>query len=129
MTIGELLRRLAPLDGAETFVIPDERYPYLTGTWDSYRGFYDELMLVGGKTDEGYNTVGALEALLNSALRTGTMTGYKGGEYPITRHTRVWLAEYGESNGAVVGAPVHLGGTLYLLIAAPEADFVHEDGT
>ncbi len=128
MTIGDLLRRLAPLDPDEPLVIPHNRWPYLAGTWGSYRGYYDELMLEGERRDCGHNTVGGLRALLESALRAGTMTGYKGGEYPIRRYTRVWLGEYGDSDGAVVGAPMRLGDRWYLLVAPPDAgDNVAED--
>lgn len=77
----------------------------------SYRGYYEDLALGWAPTgrdalDHGLSetahiTVGALLILLKCALGE-TFTGYKGGDYTMTRGTTVWVANYGEASGTSV---------------------------
>ncbi len=55
----------------------------------SYRGFYAHLAI-----EPGESTVGELLSNLEAAVGS-TFTGYKGGEYVMSRKTPMWLAEYG----------------------------------
>lgn len=76
---------------------------------DSYRGYYDQLAL-GWIADEydakergALATVGELLADLKAAIGK-TFTGYKGGEFVMSRDTMLWVANCGRSDGtAVVG--------------------------
>lgn len=103
MTIGALITRLRELSPST-----DVRYVF-GGCPDlrvaSYRGYYDEAAL--GWQGGDYGTEGVLAHDLAKALETqiGTvMTGWKGGEYPITRETPVWCDNAGNfSSCAVVG--------------------------
>ena len=75
----------------------------ITGDWYSWRGSYDYIaieFLQGGKN---YSTVENLKDVLNSALNTGKMHGYKGGEYNIDYDTPlVFTTDYRDSFGLEV---------------------------
>ena len=121
MTVGALLDALAKLDPDTSFTITDSVMPYLDGDWYSYRGYYDELALQYSNVDKGFNTVGALRRILQAALG-GTLYGYKGGEYTVTKWTRVWIATWGAADGRTVGRPIELHGQWYLPVAEHDGD-------
>ncbi|MFC8723688.1 hypothetical protein, partial [Streptomyces bacillaris] len=87
MTLDELINALYEQDRA--LVLPRG-----FNTPHSYRGFYDEIAF---EPTENV-TVGEMLADALSA-RGETYTGYKGGEYTMTRHTPCWLALQGSSGG------------------------------
>ena len=72
----------------------------------SYRGYYEDLAIeMTGDGDRP--TVASLGVMLEAAVNQ-RFTGYKGGDFTMTRHTRVWLSNYGECTGAlVVGVTEH----------------------
>lgn len=85
MTFGQLIGRLAQLP-------PDT--PIAAGDPDSYRGYYSDIAL--DPTEE--STAG--ELLLECREMMGwTMTGYKGGEYPVHENVPVWVSPYGTCSG------------------------------
>jgi hypothetical protein len=107
MTLGGLMDALA-------LVQPDMGVEFerggAPGTFDSYRGYYDQLAL---GTSAVPVTTGEL---LDECRRANgaTMTGYKGGDYLMGRDTWLNRAEYGACGSKIVGAKVS-GGTLVLL--------------
>lgn len=94
LTIGRLQTKLAGYDEDRTVRVAG-RYPWLSGRWGSYRGYYEDMALEPAEADAGENTVGALRATLADALGQ-TLYGYKGGEYTVTPDTLLWIAEWGD---------------------------------
>lgn len=91
MTLGELIKALESADPARVvprgFSIPD-----------SYRGYYDQVAFRPAENV----TIGSMLAYAREALGS-TYTGYKGGEFLMTEYTDVWIADYGESGGDLIG--------------------------
>jgi hypothetical protein len=61
-------------------------------TLASYRGYYDQLA-IGFRNDPVRTVASLLEEL--RAADGKVFVGYKGGDYTMTRRTRVWVANYG----------------------------------
>lgn len=93
LTIGETLEKLYAFNGEEKITLTNGKF--LDGTFDSYRGYYEDLAIGFSSDDKGFNTVGGLKDVLTKALDDGEMYGYKGGEYSIMDSTLVWLGNYG----------------------------------
>jgi hypothetical protein len=82
MTLGELISRLKELGETEVdgFENPD-----------SYRGYYSDLAFVPtGKKAKASELLAIAQECLGKEF-----TGYKGGEYTMTKVTPVWLGFYG----------------------------------
>jgi len=107
LTLGEIILKCEAIaakgsklsDGSEPHVVYDFEYLYPTKI-DSWRGSYEELAL---SFDGGRNSLALSDfiSLLKTAL-DNTFTGYKGGEYTMSRHTPVWVANYGNSGSTAV---------------------------
>lgn len=100
MTLGKLdkmLRRYMP----DAPIILSSGV-HLTGEFDSYRGYYEDLALEFSVEDPGQKvlTVQQLRNVIQNALVQGEMEGYKGEEYSITEETLVWTAHYGTTQGS-----------------------------
>lgn len=109
MRLGELIDALKRQDQAEAV-----KYDFVhhgPTTLASYRGYYEDLAL--GYDEKGnYPTVAELITRLESAIGE-VFTGWKGGDYTMTRDTPVWVANPGESGSTViVGVEKHLYVTL-----------------
>ena len=65
----------------------------------SYRGYYDQLA-IGVAMDAWPKPVRSLVTELESAVGK-TFTGYKGGEFVMTRETAVWFSNYGCTSDCV----------------------------
>ncbi len=65
------------------------------GSIGSYRGYHDELRIEPNGREP--QTVADVLKDLRRFGKSG-ITGYKGGDYPVTDRTGVWVAEYGESS-------------------------------
>jgi hypothetical protein len=63
------------------------------GEMGSYRGYHDELRIEPNGRDP--KTVADVLKTLRRFRKSG-ITGYKGGDFPVTDRTGVWIAEYGE---------------------------------
>lgn len=63
---------------------------------DSYRGFYDQLALGYDDDHQAQMTVGELLGEMRQAVGR-IYTGYKGGDYMMSRETPVWAANYGRA--------------------------------
>lgn len=67
---------------------------------DSWRGIYKELAL--GFSNKGNPMkLSAFIEMLKDAIDK-TFEGYKGGDYTMSRHTPVWVANYGNSGSTAV---------------------------
>lgn len=85
MTFGELIERLGQLP-------PDT--PIAAGDPNSYRGYYSDIAL----DPTEISTAGELLAKCREMMGR-TMTGYKGGEFPVHENVPVWVSPYGECSG------------------------------
>lgn len=95
ITIGEMIKQLELLPSDKTIQY-DFCYFAPNGEFDSYRGYYKDAY-IGYSKDESC-TCGELLQVLKYNLGT-TMYGYKGGEYPVTEETLLWVSEYGRASG------------------------------
>lgn len=93
LTLGELLDHVATLPH-------DARLPF-SSVWDSYRGYYDHVAFEPLVADDARPAASHMYKVITEAIGT-TMHGYKGGQYPVTRDTAVFIAPYGET-GSFLG--------------------------
>ena len=75
------------------------------GDPQSYRGYYDRMAFA---TVSEPVMAGSLLALCEEQLG-GTLYGYKGGEYPITRGTLLHAAEWGDTGLEICGIEMREG--------------------
>jgi len=74
---------------------------YLEKSWHSDRGDYYNLAIsISDKVE--YLSVLDIKNILTDALNTGVMKGYKGGEFPITNNTLLYVRNYGEVGFGIV---------------------------
>jgi hypothetical protein len=108
LTLGEVISKCEAIakrkyklhDGSEPGVRFDLEYLKPTGI-DSWRGSYDELALEFGTEGREPPLSEFIEMLKEADGKT--YTGYKGGDYTMSRHTPVWVANYGNiGNTAVI---------------------------
>lgn len=118
LTIEELLEKLDKYDDDKVFKFSNGKF--FNGDFDSYRGYYKDLCIGYSDEDQGFNTVGKLKEVLSKALKQGVMYGYKGGEYPITLKTLVWLSNYREVSDYMIVDVLELEGQLYIIIKEEE---------
>lgn len=109
LTLDKLIKVIEDLDDRSIPVVVD--YDHTTGidSVDSYRGYYADLSLLPTKT---VSTADRLYVMLKSAYGS-TFEGYKGGDFVMDGDTPLWVAAYGNTGPAVIGAYVD-GGKLIL---------------
>lgn len=101
LNVGELIAELKKHKQSGFLEIDNSPVLLTPSGVDSYRGYYEQLAIEVSVS--GSMTVGTLVELLTSRIGT-TMTGYKGGQYPISNDTPVWISNYGEcSHSRVTG--------------------------
>ena len=86
MTLGQLIERLKD-ENPKKILRLGFRNPH------SYRGYYDQLAF------EPKQLIMVEDMLKDAQSALGkTFEGYKGGEFKMSEHTDVWLAEYGNTS-------------------------------
>lgn len=113
-TLGSLIQALSRIDAEEDAAVRFD-FGYMHPTLDigSYRGFYDHLALDYDR--DGVDvTRKQLINLLEGAINK-TYTGYKGGEYTMTRETPVWVDHYSDASGTAIVAVERIYDTLVML--------------
>jgi hypothetical protein len=112
MTLGEIILKLDPVVKNQKNVIAqykgeatvkfDFEYFFPTAI-DSWRGSYEELALNICASDSKNEpmTVSCFLQMLKDTVGK-TLEGYKGGDYLMTKHTPVWVANYGNSGNTAV---------------------------
>ena len=95
LTLGELIDKLSPHEG-KNLTVPFKDL-------DSYRGYYCDLSAEPGESP--------LDEFLDKARKAigSTFTGYKGGDYVMTKNTPLWVAEYGCTGSALIDVKVEDG--------------------
>ena len=98
--IGELVALLRAADQSKrVFATVNGRVFGVSAEVGSYRGYYDQLAIEPGEEA----TAGQLADRLSDAVGE-TFTGYKGGDFAMSRNTSVWVADYGTCPGWAVTA-------------------------
>jgi hypothetical protein len=112
LTLGEMILKLEPIVSrqkeiikkykAEAMVRFDFEYLFPTAI-DSWRGSYAELALnfCDGEGNDKQMTVSEFLRMLKETIGK-TLTGYKGGDFLMTKHTPVWVANYSRSGNTAV---------------------------
>lgn len=107
MRLGDLIDTLEALPPTYDVKFDDGTIPHKFHSW---RGVYAELTLSRNVYGEPERM--SVRRLLGLAKKAdgGTFTGYKGGEYQMSRHTPVWADKYGEyQRRGLMGARVQDG--------------------
>jgi hypothetical protein len=107
LTLGEIITKCETCaaleyklhDGSEPSVVFDFEYIHPTGL-RSWRGAYPELALSFQSEGDEMKLSTFIEMLKDAIGRT--FEGYKGGDFTMSRHTPVWVANYGNSGRTAV---------------------------
>ncbi len=107
LTLGEIISKCEAIADLDYKCSDDEGptvtfdFEYIRPTGiDSWRGIYAELALgFSSKCDEMPLSI-FIELLKDAEGKT--FTGYKGGDFTMSRHTPVWVANYGNSGNTAV---------------------------
>lgn len=109
LTLGDIISKCQEIKnrdykqtgGEEPFVRFDFEYLFPTKV-DSWRGAYCELAL-NFETEGAELSLSQFIKLLEDTV-DNVFTGYKGGDFKMTKQTPVWVANYGNSGStAIVG--------------------------
>jgi hypothetical protein len=121
LTLDSFLRQIAkaPCDLPVAIQHATEGVVYPAGRLHSYRGYYEDLALDYDDTSHGI-TVKDLQTNLLDAYGT-EMSGYKGGTYPITARTWLWIDHY-DTYAAVYPTGLTVEPTCVFIDTASEYD-------
>lgn len=115
MRLGELIRQLKTFD--PTWRIRYSFARFVPDGIDSYRGSYDQLALGwkeprelkdGEEWGDHMPKVGEILKLCEDTIGK-TLEGYKGGWFPMSEKTVVWVANWGDCHDTGIAA-LHEGG-------------------
>lgn len=106
LTLGGLIARLSEADPELPVRFDNGSNP---GEFDSYRGYYSDLMIQPG----AICTVADLLARAKAAVGE-TFEGYKGGDFRMGNDTPLWCSTYGCTGPAIMDA-VDSGGEVVLV--------------
>jgi hypothetical protein len=119
MNLGELIDALERADSKSSVSFDFCRcMPTAFGSW---RGIYSELALgwVGQYDATSCNSVGDL--LSAARLADGaTFTGYKGGQFVMSRETQIWIDNYGEYTSTRLAGVADSGSHVTLITSHDE---------
>ncbi len=114
LTLGEIISKLEAIinsseyqerieeGNAEPTMVYDFEYFYPTEIY-SWRGSYSELALDICSSENEASQMKITDFLKMLKKTIGEkFTGYKGGEFTMSRHTPVWVANYGNSGNTGV---------------------------
>ena len=110
--LGNLIEDLSKYpENANVSIEPFELYPV---GFDSYRGYYCDLSI--DYTLDGYKGLNCGQLLEEAKKSVGkTFTGYKGGDFKMTKNSVIWLAPYGRSTDVMLtGVKDRFGDGSYL---------------
>ena len=109
LTLSGLIAALEAVPAQCVVQYADGRSP---GEPMSYRGYYSDLCFA-----DAPDTVVAKDFLKTAGNALGkTFTGYKGGDFTMTRSTPLWRSEYGHSSGhATISTTLRSAGVLELV--------------
>lgn len=119
-TLGEIILKLESIiiDEEEPNVIYDFCGLYPTDI-DSWRGSYAELALNFGDEEKQPMKLSEFLHMLKSTIGK-IFEGYKGGEYTMSRHTPVWVDNWGRSTETAIVDVVSNGCQVILITGIRE---------
>jgi hypothetical protein len=99
ITIGKFIELLEKQD--KNYSITFDFCDFVPTSFDSYRGFYEQLAL--GYSDD-HSQKATVATLLEKArvAQYQTYTGYKGGSYQMTPETPLWCDNWGRSTSTAI---------------------------
>lgn len=122
-SLGQLIDGLRALPGDALVGIDTGAFPAHFSSW---RGIYAELAIVP-KTTGNPPTV---HVMLGMALNAdgATFTGYKGGDYRMSRATPVWVSEIGVADDTAVTGITLINGVAVISTKSEEPYPANADG-
>lgn len=101
LTIDQVISRCEGLPDLPVVIASKTQYDGMSPSRvGSYRGGYDQLMIMPVNSTTGVNLFVFKEQMKRSI--GSCYGGYKGGEYYMSGDTHVWVSEYGVSSGLAV---------------------------
>lgn len=105
LTLGELILKLEPIvekqkDRKDEATVRYDFENLFPSSLYSWRGSYEELAL-NYETEGNYMTVTDFYKMLTEAVGK-SFHGYKGGEFVMSKHTPIWVANYGNSGNTAI---------------------------
>lgn len=107
MTLGQLIEQLEKMSSDSGVICSTDTSMVFT-TFDSYRGYYDDLALgyiakdyYEEKKDDEIHTVKDFLAEAKSCLGK-TFYGWKGGKFIMDKNTPLWVANSGHTSNFVI---------------------------
>jgi hypothetical protein len=98
MNLGEVIEKLKQCNPDKPVLIDTGEKPR---SFQSYRGYYSDLA-IDFDEEEKETTVAELLQMAEAA-NGETFTGYKGGDFTMSRSTPVWVSEYGTTGKMLAG--------------------------
>ena len=125
MTLGQLIEQLEKMNPDSGVICSTDTSMVFT-TFDSYRGYYDDLALgyitkdyhEEGKNDE-IHTVKDFLAEAKSCLGK-TFYGWKGGEFIMGANTPLWVAHSGHTSDFVIDRIEESCGSCFVYLGLKE---------
>lgn len=97
LTLGQFIAKLGKMPASVT--VQYDFCNFRPTTFGSYRGYYDHLAL--GFSYDGRLTADELYERCRYVVGK-SCTGYKGGEFLMTKNTPLWVANYGEAQSTAI---------------------------
>ena len=117
LTLGDLLHKLNACEMKDNKSVYFDFAHLEITTFESYRGYYDELAL--GFGDSGGKNL--LQLILHCQETIGQQfTGWKGGEFIMGKDTPVWVANPGRTGDTMIVDVVDKGWAVLLITQTNE---------
>jgi len=113
ITLGALKDWLEKIPKDALIIFNDGNSP---GIFDSYRGYYDQIAVNRSTAVPDADIF--YEQVVNAI--GSTHTGWKGGEYKMTKETPIWVSKTGEASGVGIVGMEHNGTDAVLIVRKVE---------
>lgn len=127
MTLGKLIKLLEQMNPEDKIICSTDTSIRFT-SFDSYRGYYEDLALgyiaadyYDERTNDTINTVGQFLAEAKSCLNKN-FYGWKGGEFLMTENTPLWVANNGHTSHFVIAKIEEFSGNCFVYLAIKDDD-------
>lgn len=100
LTLDKLIAVIENLTDQSIAVVLDYDPEVSVGSTDSYRGYYADMALQPSRTQISADKLYVILKLAHGS----TFEGYKGGDFEMEGDTPLWVAAYGSTGRALMGA-------------------------